>query len=313
MPRGHVPLRAGFVYEPLGSPTIMLATLTGSALLLVGSHRRDGNCARPHRSNVAAESLRQDQPLLSLDDEMRLRGALDEVVSDLTQIAAEPDGWWDTRKSTQVAGLGELVMYSKRVPGFDSHLHMGVATFEDTSLEELDVLTAAHEGAAKLNFDPALKSFETAFQFKASWGGPARLLRIHTRPQLMGIISAREVDSVCLDLHKLEDGRGLAGAMGLYSPRMAPHAHSSPYLEALRGAPPTQGMVRALDHISGYIFEPLGQRSGSGRGPWRVRYVLHSSAGGSVPQWAVEKGVSQAIASWFRAACKEMEKRRSGS
>mmetsp|Transcript_21619 Transcript_21619/g.44882 ORF Transcript_21619/g.44882 Transcript_21619/m.44882 type:complete len:102 (-) Transcript_21619:24-329(-) len=101
--------------------------------------------------------------------------------------------------------------------------------------------------------------------------------------------------------------------MGLYSPRMAPHAHGSPYLEALRDAPPTQGMVRALDHIGGYIFEPLGQTSGSSRSPWRVCYVLHSSAGGSVPQWAVEKGVSQAIANWFRAACKEMEKRRSGS
>eukprot|EP00409_Alexandrium_fundyense_P001223 CAMPEP_0185911930 /NCGR_PEP_ID=MMETSP0196C-20130402/34991_1 /TAXON_ID=2932 /ORGANISM="Alexandrium fundyense, Strain CCMP1719" /LENGTH=64 /DNA_ID=CAMNT_0028633077 /DNA_START=215 /DNA_END=406 /DNA_ORIENTATION=+ len=64
---------------------MMLATLTGSALFLAGSHRRDGNCAMTHRSNVAAESLRQDQPLLSLDDEMRLRGALDEVVSNLTQ------------------------------------------------------------------------------------------------------------------------------------------------------------------------------------------------------------------------------------
>jgi len=298
------PLHRGNAHDTFDVRSISMAAFAGSVLVLLASNK-SSSVGRP----IAAEGLRRGEQSLSVDDERRLRGAMDEVVATLMQLIDAPSASWDDCKSQHISGLGEVLMHAKKIPGYDGRMYMGVGVFEDVSFEELVVVTAAHEGAAKLSFDPTLKSFESIFEFSTSWGGKARLLRTQTKPMVYGLISSRDVNSVSFDTVLLQNGRAMSGAMGLQSPRIVPHIDDSPVLMGLRDEPPARGAVVAIDHLSGYVHEPMGALPG-GRGSWRVHYILHSSAGGSVPAWAAEKGVSQAIASWFGAAHKHVQQMR---
>jgi len=227
-----------------------------------------------------------------------------------------PASWWDERKSIKLSDLQDAVHCAKRMEGFPVRLHMVSAVWDDTSLDELLVLTEASESCLKLSFDPALDSIVTRKHVTGRDGreGPkARLIRTITKPMLLGLISAREVDSLVRDPAAQPDGSILGGSLGLQSPLMAEKIRQKDALRTLSSAPPTPGRTRAIDHTSGYIFEPMdaGARSGSGvRGKWKVYYILLSEAGGGVPTWAAEKGVAKAITDWFVCARKQQHLQR---
>ena len=134
--------------------------------------------------------------------------------------------------------------------GFPVRLHMVSAVWDDTSLDELLVLTEASESCLKLSFDPALDSIVTRKHVTGREGPKARLIRTITKPMLLGLISAREVDSLVRDPAAQPDGSILGGALGLQSPLMAEKIRQKDALRALSSAPPTPGRIRAIDHTS---------------------------------------------------------------
>ncbi|CAE7761801.1 unnamed protein product [Symbiodinium pilosum] len=226
-----------------------------------------------------------------------------------------PASWWDERKAVQIADLQDAHHSSKKMDGFPVRLHMVSAVWNDTSLNELLLLTEASDTCLKLSFDPALASIQTRLHVGSRKDGHVRMIRTITRPMLLGLISAREVDSVVRDPAPLPDGSIIGGALGLQSPLLLKKIEQSQALQSLASQPPSSGKTRAIDHTSGYIFEPMdaGARSGSeAKGKWKVYYILLSEAGGGVPTWAAEKGVSKAIVDWFASARKEQHKMRGG-
>lgn len=249
---------------------------------------------------------------LSADDEDLLLSVLDAGMRTLRGWSQAPASWWDESKIVKLSDLQDAVHCAKRMEGFPVRLHMVSAVWDDTSLDELLLLTEASEGCLKLSFDPALDSIVTR-KHVGRKGPKARLVRTITKPMLLGLISAREVDSLVRDPAAQPDGSILGGALGLQSPLLVEKIRQKDALKTLSSAPPTPGRTRAIDHTSGYIFEPMdeGARSGSGvRGKWKVYYILLSEAGGGVPTWAAEKGVAKAITDWFVCARKQQHLQR---
>jgi len=292
---------------------------------------RDGKeCGGPSASRPGSGAPSAPPPaarLLTPEDECRVAAAAEESLADMLRWASMPEEWWDEKRVSHVGGA-EMQLYTKRSAFPEEHgqcppLFLGVIVLDDISLDDLRYLTAAGEGVAKLRFDPSLATFETLLTMEALEGEPIRLLRTHTRPMLLGLISAREVDSICMQ-RQLPDGRWIAGGFGLQSPRLAPRASDTGggsgssgggggvvSLQALREAPTTVGMVQALDFASGYIFEPVDAAAkAGGRGRCRSWYFLSTEAGGGVPRWAGEKGTSTAISNFWIAALKELKRKR---
>ncbi|CAE7390619.1 unnamed protein product [Symbiodinium sp. CCMP2456] len=253
-------------------------------------------------STSAAEDL-----ALSADDEDLLLSVLDAGMRTLRGWSQEPASWWDESKVVKLSDLQDAVHCAKRMEGFPVRLHMVSAVWDDTSLDELLLLTEVSEKCLKLSFDPALDSIVTR-KHVGRKGPKARLIRTITKPMLLGLISAREVDSLVRDPAAQPDGSILGGSLGLQSPLLVEKIRQKDALKTLSSAPPTPGRIRAIDHTSGYIFEPMdaGARSGSGvRGKWKVYSIFLSEAGGGVPTWAAEKGVAKAIEDWFVCARKQ--------
>jgi len=280
--------------------TAATATVSGGLVL---AYRPPCLCSTSEAEDLA----------LSADDEDLLLSVLDAGMRTLRGWSQAPASWWDERKSIKLSDLQDAVHCAKRMEGFPVRLHMVSAVWDDTSLDELLVLTEASESCLKLSFDPALDSIVTRKHVTGREGPKARLIRTITKPMLLGLISAREVDSLVRDPAAQPDGSILGGALGLQSPLMAEKIRQKDALRTLSSAPPTPGRTRAIDHTSGYIFEPMdaGARSGSGvRGKWKVYYILLSEAGGGVPTWAAEKGVAKAITDWFVCARKQQHLQR---
>eukprot|EP00913_Durusdinium_trenchii_P024918 g23389.t1 len=188
--------------------------------------------------------------------------------------------------------------YIKRLEGFPIKLQMVTAVWEEVALDDLLVLSEASDNCLKLTFDPVIDTMTTRLHFG---GGirKGRVLRTMTRPTLMGIIQAREVDSVLREPEIMADGWVVGGGLGLQSPLLVDKIQESEYLKALAAVPPSKGKVRAIDHTSGYLFQPLddaARSASSAKGTWKVHYILLSEAGGGVPLWAAEKG---APAHWW--------------
>lgn len=261
----------------------------------------------------AAEQVSAAEAMESLDagDAALVGAALDATMADLLRWQEAPLSYWEEIKSVKVGSAGAMQLFTRRTgnpggEGVAQPLFLGVIIFDDVSMDEMRYLTAAHEGCAKLRFDPALNTFETRKSFTSPSGNPVIILRTHTHPMLLGIISAREVNSICGEW-VLPDGRYVECGFGLKSPRFEGAASGSPRLRALQEEPTTKGMVQAIDFVSGYIHEPMDEATRSGgRGRCRCWYFLCSEAGGSVPKWASERGVSTAIAGFFTAAHKEL-------
>ena len=131
-------------------------------------------------------------------------------------------------------------------------LHMVSAVWDDTSLSELLLLTEASEDCLKLSFDPALDSIQTCRRIVRGNDRQVRLIRTITKPMLLGLISAREVDSVVRDPAAQPDGSIIGGALGLQSPLLIEKVQSdmSNGLGTLSSRPPTPGRTRAIDHTS---------------------------------------------------------------
>ena len=70
------------------------------------------------------------------------------------------------------------------------------------------------------------------------------------RPTLIGLISAREVDSVLREPEIMPDGLVVGGGLGLQSPLFVDKIQQSDYLKAVASQPPSKGKVRAVDHTS---------------------------------------------------------------
>ncbi|CAJ1367325.1 unnamed protein product [Effrenium voratum] len=66
--------------------------------------------------------------------------------------------------------------------------------------------------------------------------------------------------------------------------------------------PPAPQLDRLPEREGGFIFQPCDAAAKSGddcKGRWKVHYILLSEAGGGVPLWAADKGVSKAMAAQF--------------
>jgi len=246
---------------------------------------------------------------LSKDDEELLLSVLEGGVENLRQWTQAPTSWWDDCRSIRISGLKDVSHHIKKLDGFPIKLQMVTAVWENVSLNDLFLLSEASETCLKLSFDPVIDTMTTRLQFG---NGKARFLRTMTRPTLMGLISAREVDSVLREPEIMPDGLVVGGGLGLQSPLFVDKIQQSDYLKAVASQPPSKGKVRAVDHTSGYIFKPLDDAARSGptvRGTWKVHYILLSEAGGGVPHWAAEKGVIKAIIDWYTAAHREWVRR----
>jgi len=244
---------------------------------------------------------------LTSEDVAKLKIAIDTGIERLLEWADCPDSFWDQNKVIHLRGVGQALHKAKRLAGFDTQLHLVVADWDSVSLEELQLVSSVSEDCLKLKFDPVLESFN----IHSLEAGKLRLVRTNTRPALLGIVGPREVDSVLGGWRRLADKRIISAAVGLQSPFLKQHIQGSPRLEALSQAPPSAGKIRAMDHTSGYILAPLDKAAESGeRGRWKVTYILLSEAGGGLPTWAAEKGVSKAILDWFTEAARALDAER---
>ncbi|CAJ1373470.1 unnamed protein product [Effrenium voratum] len=290
--RAGAPRAAAFLAAPKAPGAGWKPFLAVAAISFLGN--RDIYCEAP------TEELH-----LSKADESLLVKILDDGVENLCKWALAPASWWDECHSLRLGGLKDAKHFTRRMEGFPIRLQMVSAEWEDVSLKELLVLSEASETCLKLTFDPVINSMTTRLRFG---DGRARLLRTMTNPTLMGLISAREVDSVLREPEKLPDGTVAGGGIGLQSPLLVDKVKESEWILALAAVPPSAGKVRAVDHTSGFIFQPCDAAAKSGddcKGRWKVHYILLSEAGGGVPLWAADKGVSKAMADWFTAAHKE--------
>mmetsp|Transcript_28928 Transcript_28928/g.54270 ORF Transcript_28928/g.54270 Transcript_28928/m.54270 type:complete len:324 (+) Transcript_28928:59-1030(+) len=243
------------------------------------------------------------EPLPAQDQDL-LIAVLDGAMRNLREWSKAPTTWWDECKSIRIPGLRDALHCTKRLDDFPVRLHMVSAVWDNTTLDELILLTDASDNCLKLRFDPAIDSFRTRLEMENTTGR-VRLIRTITKPMLLGLISAREVDSVLKEPDRLPDGSVVGGALGLQSSLLWAKIQKNERLHSLSLQPPTHGRIRAIDHTSGYIFEPLdGSASSGGKGEWKVYYIVLGEAGGGVPLWAAEKGVSKATVDWFRAAYK---------
>jgi len=250
---------------------------------------------------------------LSKADEALLLSVLEGGVENLRQWTQAPTSWWDDCRSIKIAGLKDVSHHIKKLDAFPIKLQMVTAVWEDITLNDLFMLSEASETCLKLTFDPVIDTMTTRLRFG---NGRARFLRTNTRPTLMGLISAREVDSLLREPEIMADGLVVGGGLGLQSPLLVDKIQQSDYLKEVTSEPPSKGKVRAVDHTSGFIFKPLDDAARSGpaaRGKWKVHYILLSEAGGGVPHWAGEKGVTKAIIDWYTAAHKEWVRRRGPS
>ncbi|CAK9069316.1 unnamed protein product [Durusdinium trenchii] len=252
---------------------------------------------------------------LSQRDEALLLSVLDGGVANLQKWTQAPASWWDDSRQIRISGLKDCMHYIKRLEGFPIKLQMVTAVWEEVALDDLLVLSEASDNCLKLTFDPVIDTMTTRLHFG---GGirKGRVLRTMTRPTLMGIIQAREVDSVLREPEIMADGWVVGGGLGLQSPLLVDKIQESEYLKALAAVPPSKGKVRAIDHTSEYLFQPLddaARSASSAKGTWKVHYILLSEAGGGVPLWAAEKGVLKAIIDWYTAAHKEWVRRQTVS
>lgn len=124
---------------------------------------------------------------------------------------------------------------------------MVTAVWEDITLNDLFMLSEASETCLKLTFDPVIDTMTTRLCFG---NGRARFLRTLTRPTLMGLISAREVDSLLREPEIMADGLVVGGGLGLQSPLLVDKIQQSDYLKEVASEPPSKGKVRAVDHTS---------------------------------------------------------------
>ena len=150
-------------------------------------------------------------------------------------------------RSIRISGLKDVSHHIKKLDGFPIKLQMVTAVWENVSLNDLFLLSEASETCLKLSFDPVIDTMTTRLQFG---NGKARFLRTMTRPTLMGLISAREVDSVLREPEIMPDGLVVGGGLGLQSPLFVDKIQQSDYLKAVASQPPSKGKVRAVDHTS---------------------------------------------------------------
>lgn len=280
-----------------------LAAGVGALLLTAGCSSQFSTAAQCQSPPLAMEEALR---ALSADDEARLLAAVEEGFTRVLQWLAAADSWWDDVRSIRIgAGVTAAVHKTKQLPGFATRAHLVVAVFESATEQELKLLIEASPDCLKLKFDPVLEAIEI---FQVFQGGQARLMRTSTRPALMGLISARECDSVQGVLRRLPDQRWIQASVGLQSLYLKEHVQGRPALETLAALPPTSGRIRAFDQTSGYVLEPLDEEAARGApGRWRVHYLLQSEAGGGLPNWAAEKGVAKAITDWFYTASKQLK------
>ena len=169
----------------------------------------------------------------------KLKWALIDLFTILHQVS------WG--KSIRISGLKDVSHHIKKLDGFPIKLQMVTAVWENVSLNDLFLLSEASETCLKLSFDPVIDTMTTRLQFG---NGKARFLRTMTRPTLMGLISAREVDSVLREPQVMPDGLVVGGGLGLQSPLLVDKIQQSDYLKAVASQPPSKGKVRAVDHTS---------------------------------------------------------------
>ena len=150
-------------------------------------------------------------------------------------------------RSIRISGLKDVSHHIKKLDGFPIKLQMVTAVWENVSLNDLFLLSEASETCLKLSFDPVIDTMTTRLQFG---NGKARFLRTMIRPTLMGLISAREVDSVLREPEIMPDGLVVGGGLGLQSPLFVDKIQQSDYLKAVASQPPSKGKVRAVDHTS---------------------------------------------------------------
>lgn len=163
-------------------------------------------------------------------------------------------------RQIRISGLKDCMHYIKRLEGFPIKLQMVTAVWEEVALDDLLVLSEASDNCLKLTFDPVIDTMTTRLHFG---GGirKGRVLRTMTRPTLMGIIQAREVDSVLREPEIMADGWVVGGGLGLQSPLLVDKIQESEYLKALAAVPPSKGKVRAIDHTS--VWNAFGMLSRS--------------------------------------------------
>eukprot|EP00747_Dinoflagellata_sp_TGD_P075519 gnl/TRDRNA2_/TRDRNA2_158771_c2_seq2.p1 gnl/TRDRNA2_/TRDRNA2_158771_c2~~gnl/TRDRNA2_/TRDRNA2_158771_c2_seq2.p1 ORF type:complete len:319 (-),score=30.48 gnl/TRDRNA2_/TRDRNA2_158771_c2_seq2:64-1020(-) len=245
------------------------------------------------------------------EDEARLSAASRQAIAIVLDWAAKPASWWDERRHLHAGGFGQIVSITKDLTESEPRLFIGEGTFEDVTLAEINLCTTAHEGSLKEHFDPTIERFQTLHAWNVEPSHRGVVVKTVTKPVLLGLISAREVVSVC-GFKTLSDGRRVEAGLGFYSPELEPYVSGSPHLEALRALPPSKGMVRAVDRVTGFLMEPLDTAAASGGpGRIRVRYVIRSEAGGGLPKWVSDKGQALSLVSWFSAAHKELVSLRS--
>lgn len=202
-------------------------------------------------------------------------------------------------------GISDAKHKVKRIVGFEPKIQVVSAVWDHASLRELELLSEASPDCLKLKFDPTLATIQIMHTFDA---GQKRLVRTNTKPVLLGLISGREVDSLVSEMRQLSDQRWVQGSVGLYSPYLESHVRGNSSLETLHSLPPSPGKVRAHDHTSGFVFEPLDAVAASGgHGRWRMHYLLCSEAGGGISTWMGDKAVGKAIVDWFTSAAKELK------
>ena len=150
-------------------------------------------------------------------------------------------------RSIKIAGLKDVSHHIKKLDAFPIKLQMVTAVWEDITLNDLFMLSEASETCLKLTFDPVIDTMTTRLCFG---NGRARFLRTLTRPTLMGLISAREVDSLLREPEIMADGLVVGGGLGLQSPLLVDKIQQSDYLKEVASEPPSKGKVRAVDHTS---------------------------------------------------------------
>lgn len=230
-----------------------------------------------------------------------------------------PEPWWDERRVVKGPGNAEIVVLAKQIAGFGNRVFLGRMLVQDAALEDVVLATEGAGGCRKGRFDPAIEKYQQLMRFESKSFSPMfddgprpwiGVLRSHTNPALLGLISKRVVDDVCLGYCRVATDstehrvRYLHAGIGVTSPladdaiqQCNDKTAAEHVLEGLRRDAQSAGegkRVVMTDHTSGLVIEEYGPRS------FMVTYVIHSNPAGGLPAWAPEKAIPQTIAGFFK-------------
>jgi len=280
---------------------------------------------------VRAEELQQTALSchLSAEEKMAVEAMCEELMEVLVRYVDERDEFWQDRQVWKDPA-GEIVIRAAAVAGFSTRVFMASTRIDGVTLAEIALSVESYPGCRKERWDPVIEKFCQSWRFDSKAFEPVQpgtpqpwiaLVQTYTQPVLMGLISKRTVDDICLGICKVPRGsrdgqraRYIHAGIGVKSPHAENALVKRGFQEAgegmallhrLRANSVSQSHVVMTDYSSGIVVEDLGN------GSFQVNYIIHSDPAGGLPVWMTDKSVPQSEAAFLKLMRKDIQAQRS--